>query len=87
MAIHRLPSGKFSYQVGAPLPKPTDTFSIVGDTPLHFADLEEPQPLQLRAKLDRVFGVVVARDTVSTRSDQRLNQLCNLLLTKLCSDV
>jgi type I restriction enzyme M protein len=86
LAIYRLPSGKFSYQVGAPLPKPTDTFSIVGETPLRYHDLEEPQPLLLRAKLDRVFGVVVARDTVSTRSDQRLNQLCNLLLTKLASD-
>lgn len=86
LAIYRLASGKFSYHVGAPLPKPTDTFSIVGDTPLRYADLEEPQPLLLRAKLDRVFGVVVARDTVSTRSDQRLNQLCNVLLTKLASD-
>jgi type I restriction enzyme M protein len=86
LAIHRLPSGKFNYQVGAPLPKPTDTFSIAGDTPLRFKDLDEPNPVQLRSKLDRVFGVVVARDTVSTRSDQRLNQLCNVLLTKLLSD-
>lgn len=86
LAIHRLPSGQFSHQLGAPLPKPTDTFSIVGDKPLKYADLEEPLPAKLRSKLDRVFGVVVARDTVSTRSDQRLNQLCNLLLTKLSSD-
>lgn len=86
LAIHRLPSGKFSHTIGAPVPKPTDTFSIVGDRPLRFDDLEEPLPAKLRAKLDRVFGVVVARDTVSTRSDQRLNQLCNLLLTKLNSD-
>jgi len=86
LAIHRLPSGQFSYQLGAPIPKPTDTFSIVGDKPLRYGDLEEPLPAKLRAKLDRVFGVVVARDTVSTRSDQRLNQLCNLLLTKLHSD-
>lgn len=86
LAIHRLPSGKFLHQLSAPIPKPTDTFSIAGEEPLRFADLEEPSPAKLRAKLDRVFGVVVARDTVSTRSDQRLNQLCNLLLTKLSSD-
>jgi type I restriction enzyme M protein len=86
LAIHRLPSGQFSYQIGAPLPNPTDTFSIVGEDPLRYSDLEEPLPAKLRAKLDRVFGVVVARDTVSTRSDARLNQLCNLLLTKLDSD-
>lgn len=86
LAIHRLPSGKFSHQLGAPIPKPTDTFSIVGDKPLRFTDLEDPLPAKLRSKLDRVFEVVVARDTVSTRSDQRLNQLCNLLLTKLNSD-
>lgn len=86
LAIYRLPSGQFSYQLSAPLPKPTDTFSIVGETPLRFDDLEEPLPAKLRARLDRVFGVVVARDTLTTRPDQRLNQLCNLLLTKLDSD-
>lgn len=86
LAIYRLPSGKFFHQIGAPIPKPTDTFSIAGEEPVRFADLEDPDPAKLRTKLDRVFGVVVARDTVSTRSDQRLNQLCNLLLTKLNSD-
>lgn len=86
LAIHRLASGKFSYHEGAAIPKPADTFSIVGDTLLKYEDLEEPKPHILRAKLDRIFGVVSARDTVSTRSDQRLNQLCNLLLIKLASD-
>lgn len=86
LAIYRLPSGKFHHVIGAPLPKPTDSFSVVGDTPLRFDDLVEPLPTKLRSKLDRVFGVVVARDTVSTRSDDRLNHLCNLLLTKLASD-
>ena len=86
LAIYRLPSGKFHHVIGAPLPAPPDNFSIVGDTPLRFKDLEDPLPTKLRAKLDRVFGVVVARDTITTRSDDRLNQLCNLLLTKLASD-
>lgn len=86
LSIHRLPSGKFSYHEGAPIPKPTDTFSIAGDVPLQYRDLEEPSPHILRTKLDRIFGVISARDTVSTRSDQRLNQLCNLLLIKLASD-
>ena len=86
LAVHRLPSGKFSHQLDAPLPKPTDTFSVAGKTPLLYKDLEEPPPARLRAKLDRVFTVVVARDTVSTRPDPRLNHLCNLLLTKLNSD-
>ena len=86
LAVYRLPSGKLHHVIGAPIPKPSDVFSIVGDTPLRFDDLEEPLPAKLRSKLDRVFGVVVARDTVSTRSDDRLNQLANLLLTKLASD-
>ncbi len=86
LAIHRLPSGRFSHKIGAALPRPSDTFSIAGDKPLRFEDLTEPQPAQLRSKLDRVFGVVVTRDTKTTRSDQRLNQLCNLLLVKLRSD-
>ena len=86
LAIHRLPTGKFAYTPGASLPKPTDTFWIVGDTPMRYGDLREPDPEYLRWKLGRIFGAVVARDTVSTRSDQRLNHLCNLLLTKLASD-
>lgn len=86
LAIYRLPSGKFSYQLDAPLPKPSDTFSVAGEAPLRYKDLQEPPPAKLRAKLDRVFTVVVARDTVSTRPDPRLNHLCNLLLTKLNSD-
>jgi type I restriction enzyme M protein len=86
LAVYRLPSGKFQVVIGAPLPLPTDNFSIVGETPLRYKDLIEPEPAKLRAKLDRVFGVVVARDTITTRSDDRLNQLCNLLLTKLASD-
>ena len=86
LAIHRLPTGKFAHRSGAPLPKPTDTFWVVGDEPMRFEDLEEPDPEYLRWKLGRIFGTVVARDTVSTRSDQRLNHLCNLLLTKLASD-
>lgn len=71
---------------GGPEHEPTDHFTVVGDKPLTFADLDEPIPTALRSKLDRVFGVVVARETVSTRSDDRLNQLCNLILTKLASD-
>ncbi len=86
LAIHRLPSGKFSHQIGAPIPKPTDTFSIGGEKPLKFSDLEEPLPVRLHSKLERVFERVVIRDTVSTRPEQRLNQLCNLILAKLNSD-
>lgn len=86
LAIYRLPSGGFSYKEGAAIPKPTDTFSIAGEVPLKYEDLREPAPQILRTKLERIFVVVSARDTVSTRSDQRLNQLCNLLLIKLASD-
>ena len=80
LAIYRLPTGRFTYVPGAAVPRPSDTFSIVSDMPMRFDDLDEPDPEYLRWKLGRIFGVVVGRDTVSTRSDQRLNHLCNLLL-------
>lgn len=86
LAIYRLPTGGFRHVRDAELPRPTDSFTIVGDNKLCFDDLQEPNPAELRFKLDRAFGAVVARDTISTRSDQRLNQLCNLLLVKLDSD-
>lgn len=86
LAIYRLPTGGFRHVNDAPIPKPTDSFTMTGDRKLSFVDLKEPSPVELRSRLDRLFDAVVARDTVSTRSDQRLNQLCNLLLTKLDSD-
>jgi len=86
LALYRRADGTFDPINDAPLPRPDDNFSMEAKTPLRWSDLVEPQGYGLRERLDRVFGSVVSRDTRSTRSDDRLNQICNLLLVKLESD-
>ncbi len=54
---------------------------------LHYEDLATPASGQLRAVFGRLLDVVVARDSRSTRSEEQLNELCNLLLLKLESDL
>ena len=86
VAVFRRPDGGFLHVNDAQLPKPTDTFAISAPEPLKFEDLVEPLPKDLHDKLERMFTKTVARDSISTRSDDRLEQLCNLLLVKLDSD-
>jgi type I restriction-modification system DNA methylase subunit len=86
LALYRRADGTFDVVHDAPVPRPDDNFSLEAKTPLRWSDLVEPQGYGLRERLERVFGSVVSRDTKSTRSDDRLNQICNLLLVKLESD-
>lgn len=85
-ALYRRADGTFEGVEEAPLPRPDDTLSLPAQRPLIWGDLEEVDRKTLQEKLERVFGSIVARDTRSTRSDERLNHLCNLLLVKLDSD-
>ena len=51
-----------------------------------WGDLTEASTSQLRKVFSRLLNIVVALDTKSTRRDNQLNHLCNLLLVKLESD-
>lgn len=84
--LFRRVDGTFEVHERARLPTPSDTLSLGAAKPLLFADLREVRTHELKDKLEAVFTSVVARDTRSTRSDERLNHLCNLLLVKLESD-
>jgi type I restriction-modification system DNA methylase subunit len=86
VAIYRRADGSFELKQGAPLPKPTDTFSLGGKKTLDFSDLDLPDPKELSNRLKRIFDRVVARDSIATRTEDQLRQLCNLLLVKLESD-
>ncbi|MBK5223042.1 MAG: SAM-dependent DNA methyltransferase [Acidimicrobiia bacterium] len=86
LALYRRADGTFESVAEAPLPRADDNLSLPAVKPLVWGDLEEVGRKTLQDKLERVFGSIVARDTRSTRSDERLNHLCNLLLVKLESD-
>ena len=86
VGLYRRADGRFKEVVDCPPPTPNDNLSEAAERPLTWVDLNEPDVRTLRAKLDRLLGSIVAGDSRSTRSDERLNQLCNMLLLKLESD-
>lgn len=85
-ALFRTPEGKFKTVLNANLPKPTDNLILPSVIPITWNDLESYDGRRLRRKFERLLDHVVANDTKSTRRDDQLNQLCNLLLVKLESD-
>jgi type I restriction enzyme M protein len=84
--IYRTSDGKFDIQENAKLPKPTDSLIRASSTKLKWVDLEEPTTADLKKVFKRLLSVIVARDTKSTRRDDQLNNLCNVILAKLEGD-
>lgn len=85
-ALFRKPDGKFKLVKDATLPSPHDNLVAPTEQPLKWKDLEEIDVKRLKNKFQRLLEHVVSNDTKSTRRDDQLNQLCNLLLIKLESD-
>ncbi len=85
-ALYRRPDGTFLTKEKSPLPKPGDNFLTPTADPLKWGDLKALSARELRAVFQRLLDHVVSNDAKSTRRDQQLNQLCNLLLIKLESD-
>lgn len=85
-ALFRTPEGKFKTVLNAKLPKPSDNLILPSVIPITWNDLESLDGRKLKRKFERLLDHVVANDTKSTRRDDQLNQLCNLLLVKLESD-
>ena len=83
--IYKLPSGGFRRVPGSTLPRPTENL-LLADPSLTGAELLVPSQAQLTSALERLLEVIVATDSRSTRQDQQLNQVCNLILVKLESD-
>jgi len=86
LALYKLPDGDFYEVRGASLPRPEDNLSKPSFKPLTYNRLNAPTERQLKGIFERLLSNIVANDSRSTRSDNQLNQICNLLLLKLDSD-
>lgn len=86
LRIYRDATGKLISKPGMGLPKPKESFLLQAEKRLTWDDLEKPNTKQLKERFARLLNILVARDNRSTRRDDQLNQICNLLLVKLESD-
>jgi len=84
--VYRTADGKYKVRENAILPKPTDNLIFSGEKKLLWKDLREPSTKELKKVFKRLLNVVVARDTKSTRRDDQLNNLLNVILAKLEGD-
>jgi len=87
LAVYKLADGTHEVVEGAPLPKPQDNLAKPSAEPLTYARLRLPTEKELKRVFERLLDVVVANDSRSTRREDQLNQICNLLLVKLDSDL
>lgn len=85
--VYKLPDGKFQTVRNRGLPSPAEDFEHPSVKPITFKDLTVPTGRDLMHSLARVLDIVVARDSRATRSEVQLDQLCNMLLLKLESDI
>lgn len=86
--VYKLPDGSFKTvrHPDVQLPRPDDDFEQATSKAITFHDLVQPTEQELKSSFEAMLDVVVARDTVATRSEMHLDQLCNLLLLKQESD-
>lgn len=82
---YKLADGTYRHIYNSTLPTPDEDF-IVSQKSLTWYDLHTPTEDELCSAFKRLLDVVVSGDGTSTRSDDRLDQICNLLLLKLESD-
>ena len=84
--VYRTPDGKFEVEENGKLPKPTESLIKATKRRLLWEDLEIPKTIDLKKTFRKLLNVVVASDTKSTRRDDQLNNLCNVILAKLEGD-
>lgn len=82
--VYRLPSNVFKIVKNASLPTPDENLLL--EENVGFDNLSVPELSSLTALFEDLLDFVVASDGRTTRSDSRLNQICNILLLKLDSD-
>lgn len=86
VAVYKLPDGTVDVVPGAALPRPEDNLSKPSARPLTYSTLRTPTERELKGVFKRLLDTIVAQDSRSTRPDDQLNEICNLLLLKLESD-
>lgn len=84
--VYKLPDGDFSVDRPSSLPKPGENIIKASREMLDYSDLEIPTESQLKSVFSRILGTIAASDSISTRPEQRLNEICNILMVKLDSD-
>jgi type I restriction-modification system DNA methylase subunit len=87
LAVYKLADGTHQVVEGAPLPRPQDNLAKPSAEPLTFDRLRVPTEKQLKQVFERLLDVIAANDSRSTRREEQLNQICNLLMVKLNSDL
>ncbi|HEX6753258.1 MAG TPA: N-6 DNA methylase [Solirubrobacterales bacterium] len=86
VAVYKLPDGSVQVVEGANLPRPEDNLSKPSAKPLNYERLKTPTERELKGVFKRLLDTIVTQDSKSTRPDEQLNEICNLLLLKLDSD-
>lgn len=85
--IYKLPtSGSFRVVEGSNLPGSRENLILASDEPLTYANLHIPTVKQLKSAFEAILGTITSRDSLSTRREDQLNQISNILLLKLASD-
>lgn len=85
--VHRAIDGQFKVEPLGHLPYPEDDLTADAEKPLTWNDLKTNiKANELKQVFWNLLCVVVSEDTSSTRPDERLNNLCNILLAKIESD-
>lgn len=85
--VYKLPAaGSFKVIEGSSLPKPDENMILAGDECITYSDLHIPTTRELKNAFKALLGVVTSRDTQSTRREDQLSQISNMLLLKLDSD-
>ena len=85
--VYKLPvAGSFKVIEGAGLPKPYENLILAGDKRITYMDLHTPTSKELKSAFASLLNVVTSRDTRSTRREDQLSQMSNMLLLKLDSD-
>ena len=85
--VHRAIDGQLKVDLAGRLPYPEDDLTADADKPLTWNDLRtDVKANELKQVFWNLLCVVISEDTSSTRPDERLNNLCNILLAKIESD-
>lgn len=85
--VYKLPTaGSFKVVEGSSLPKPDENMILAGDERITYSDLHIPTTRELKIAFEALLGIVTSRDTRSTRREDQLSQMSNMLLLKLDSD-
>ena len=87
VTVHRAIDGQLKVNLLGRLPYPEDDLTADAEKPLTWNDLKtDVKANELKQVFWNLLCVVVSEDTSSTRPDDRLNNLCNILLAKIESD-